>query len=148
MEFTKSIRILIADHDRGFAEATRRFLEPRGHEVVVVADGMSCVEELRAIAPSLLVLDPEILWGGGEGVLDMLIQEEPLAPLSVVILESSEARTIPESFHSRIDGRLQRPKGLNEMPRFVKQLEDIGTKATSLNRDLDMESRCVATHAT
>jgi hypothetical protein len=112
--------------------------------VVVVTDGMSCVEELRAIAPSLLLLDPEILWGGSDGVLDLLIREEPVSPLSVVIVEKSTTRTIPETFHSRIDGRLQRPAALNEMSRFVKQLEEFGLKSKSSTRGSEPKSQLVA----
>ena len=117
--------ILIADRDRGLAEATRRCLAARGCEGAVATNGLQCLEELRALAPAVLVLDPEILWGGGDGVLEWLTGEEPLTPPIVVLLESPDGRRIPDRLLPSIDHHLQRPKGLHDLIPFAHQLESI-----------------------
>lgn len=118
-------RFLIADRDRGLAEATRRCLTARGCEVAIATNGLQCLEKLRALAPAVLVLDPEILWGGGDGVLEWLTGEEPLAPPIVVLLESPDGRRIPVRLLPSIDHHLQRPKGLHDLLSFAHQLESI-----------------------
>ena len=134
-----TIRILIADHDRWLAAATRRCLELQGYTVLVATDGINCVDELHTLAPSLLVLDAEILWREADGVLDLLIHEEPLLPLSVAVVESSDNQQIPESLNPRIDCRLQRPKTINDLLPFVHRLEELAQRVVSSNRDSQMK---------
>src|SRR5205823_2779004 len=62
-------RVLIADSDRGLARLCRRALEGSGSAVETAADGLECLSRLRAFRPNLLVLEPELPWGSGEGVL-------------------------------------------------------------------------------
>lgn len=128
-------RFLIVDHDRGFAEATRRCLAARGNEVAVATDGLQCVEELRAMAPAVLVLDPGILWGGGDGVLEWLRSEEPLTPPTIVLVECSDGHRIPDRLLPSINYQCQRPKSLQDLLPFVHQLESIGEKSTSPGDD-------------
>lgn len=119
------LSILIADHDRGLAEAARRCLASRGCEVVVATDGLQCLDELRTVAPVVLVLDPDIQWGGGDGVLDWLDHEDPLMSPIVVLVEGADGSRIPEALHPRVHFRLQRPRSLQELLGFVSHLEAI-----------------------
>lgn len=50
-------RILVAEDDPKQAELIRRYAVAEGHEVVVVHDGRSALDEVRRRAPDLLVLD-------------------------------------------------------------------------------------------
>jgi DNA-binding response OmpR family regulator len=119
-----SPRFLIADRDPTVREECRRYLAARGYEVDVAADGLQCIALLRATSPTVLVLDPEILGGGGDGVLDWLCDEAPLAPFTVLLINGQACGRIPERLHSMVAGRLERPRGLRELVQFVNRLED------------------------
>lgn len=127
-------RFLITDHDPRIAEETRRCLASRGYDVAVATNGLQCLEQLRAMAPTVLVLDPRILWGGGAGVLDWLIHEEPLMPPTVVIADGEGSAELPSQFQSWVDSRIERPKSLSDLLRFVNQLEAVGWWTVSDNR--------------
>ena len=72
-------RLLIADRDAELCELYRMFLTERGYEVETSTDGLDCLAKLRHVTPAVLVLDLELLWGGGDGVLAWL-REESRAP--------------------------------------------------------------------
>lgn len=57
MNSTGSGRIVVAEDDPRQADLIRRYLEHEGHQVVVVHDGRSAVEEVRRRAPDLVILD-------------------------------------------------------------------------------------------
>ena len=87
-----SPRILIADPDGDLLRTYQQVLGEEGFEVETAGDGLTCVARLRDFQPHVLVLDPEIQWGGGEGVLAM-IHEDPEVPfLPVVILRGDRRR--------------------------------------------------------
>ena len=80
--------LLIADGDAELCDLCRRFLTARGYDVETSLDGLDCLEKLRRLEPAVLVLDPELLWGGGDGVLAWL-REESLMPGIPVILTAT-----------------------------------------------------------
>ncbi|PRX13311.1 response regulator transcription factor [Actinoplanes italicus] len=49
--------VLVADDDARHAEVVRRYLVADGHEVTVVHDGRTALEQARRVQPDLLVLD-------------------------------------------------------------------------------------------
>jgi carbon storage regulator len=49
--------------------------------------------------PTVLVLDTEILWGGGDGVLEWLRDEEPMPPPTVVVANGRGCCRLPDRFH-------------------------------------------------
>jgi len=83
-------RLLIADRDAERCEVYRRFLTERGYEVEISTDGLDCLAKLRQVTPAVLVLDLELLWGGGDGVLAWLREESP-APRIPVLLTATAA---------------------------------------------------------
>ena len=93
-------RLLIADRDAELCEVYRRFLTERGYEVETSTDGLDCLAKLRQVTPAVLVLDLELLWGGGDGVLAWLREERP-APRIPVLLTATACR--PAGY-----GRIQR----------------------------------------
>ena len=84
-------RLLIADHDAEWCELYRRFLTELGYEVETATDGLDCLAKLRQVAPAVLVLDQELLWGGGDGVLAWLREESPAHKIPVVFLAAAAA---------------------------------------------------------
>jgi DNA-binding response OmpR family regulator len=83
-------RLLIADRDTELCEVYRRFLTERGFAVVTSTDGLDCLAKLRQVAPTVLVLDLELLWAGGDGVLSWLREQRP-APGIPVLLTATAA---------------------------------------------------------
>ena len=82
------IRVLIADSDWKLLGRYEFFLEESGLEVAVADTALQCVELLRDFEPDVLVLEAELPWGQGDGVLD-LMQTEPDVPVRPVIVLSS-----------------------------------------------------------
>ena len=66
---SKPIRVLLADPDRSLTAVYRKPLSREGFEVVAAFSGLECVARLREQVPDVLVLEPQLPWGGGEGIL-------------------------------------------------------------------------------
>ncbi len=80
-----STRVLLADPDRHLLTAYKGCLSSDGFDVATARDGLECIDTLRRFLPEVLVLEPEILWGGGDGVVAM-VHEAPETPKVPVIL--------------------------------------------------------------
>ena len=80
-----SIRVLIGDSDQCLLDNYHEYLEQHGFEVVTATTGLKCVERLRDCTPDVLILEPSIRWGWGDGVL-ALMHEDPDIPLIPVIV--------------------------------------------------------------
>ena len=84
-------RLLIADRDAEKCAHYRTFLADMGYDAETCTDGLDCVAKLRQETPAVLVLDLELLWGGGDGVLAWL-REESRAPRIPVLLTANAAK--------------------------------------------------------
>jgi two-component system cell cycle response regulator len=78
-------RVLIADGDEPLLAYYRERLGCHGFLVITATSGVECVEKLRRCAPDVLVLEPSLPWGGGDGVLAMM-HEAPDVPLVPVVV--------------------------------------------------------------
>jgi len=77
--------ILIADGDAKLCDVYRRFFVERGYEVESASDGLDCLMKVRQVMPAVVVLDLELRWGGGDGVLAWLREESPAPGMPVVL---------------------------------------------------------------
>ena len=77
--------LLIADGDAELCDLYQRYITGRGYEVETASDGLECVAKLRQATPAAMLLDLELRWGGGDGVLAWL-REDRAAPQVPVIL--------------------------------------------------------------
>jgi DNA-binding response OmpR family regulator len=80
----KRLRVLLAIADGALLEAYRDSLTTDGFTVATAADALECVSRLRGCRPDVLVLDPDLPWGGGEGVMAMTY-EDPDVPFVPVL---------------------------------------------------------------
>ncbi len=78
------VRVLMADPDR--APACRELLLREGFELRTAVSGLECVARMREQAPDVLVLEPQIPWGGGDGVLAIMGEVPRLAAVPVMVL--------------------------------------------------------------
>jgi len=133
--------ILFVDRDPGLAADVCRLLSSRGHSIRTCLGGLQCVETLKEFAPGLLVLDPEVLWGGASGVLEWLICNESMIPPMVVVASDRSCPTLPDHLEPWVDLQIFRPQRPEDLIPFVSQLETLAWWSQSPDRDLEPDGR-------
>jgi CheY-like chemotaxis protein len=85
----------MADPDESLHPVYRGPLLQEGFELIMAANGLECVARLRERVPDMLVLEPQLPWGGGDGVLSMMDESPELANVPVLVLTACrEARLL------------------------------------------------------
>lgn len=79
-------RVLLADSDQPLLERYGSFLRQSGFEVALSTNGLECLAQLRRFKPEVLVLEPRLPWGQGEGVLALMYEEPDVPVIPVMIL--------------------------------------------------------------
>ena len=82
------IRVLMADPDKSLHPRYRVPLSREGFDVDFALSGLECVSLLHERVPDVLVLEPQLPWGGGDGVLAMMGEDPDLAMVPVMVLTS------------------------------------------------------------
>ena len=80
------MQILVATSSPYRQSMYREAIERLGHQVLAAGSGVECIERLRAGAPDLLVLEAPLLWGGSDGVLEVIEQDLRPNSLPVIVL--------------------------------------------------------------
>ena len=93
-DLLRSARVLIADPDKLLLAAYSRHLTQRGTSVSTARTGLECLEKLMQSVPDVLVLEPELLWGGGDGVLALLNEQPSIRPTIVILLTHNRNRSL------------------------------------------------------
>ena len=154
------IRVLMADPDASLPAAYREPLLQEGFELVTAENGLECIACLRLCVPDVLVLEPRMPWGGGDGVLAIMGESSDLATVPVMILTSCRDPHVLKSVErfpvsdyqvkplasDRLAGRL---RGLLGHPRLRFTLDDhngrlecaISRRTGGRVRDLRVEVR-------
>jgi DNA-binding response OmpR family regulator len=78
----------MADPDESLHSVYREPLLEEGFEIIAALSGLECVARLRERTPDVLVLEPQLPWGGGEGVLAIMGEVPQLATVPVMVLTS------------------------------------------------------------
>ena len=78
----------MADPDESLHPTYREPLSQNGFEMITALSGLECLARLRERVPDMLVLEPQLPWGGGDGVLAMMGESSALAIIPVMILTS------------------------------------------------------------
>ena len=92
--------LLIADGDAELCDDYRRVLTERGYEVETSSGGLDCLRKLRQKTPAALVLNLELFWGGGDGVLAWLREENPKHEIPVILTATT---AYPQNFAELIE---------------------------------------------
>jgi DNA-binding response OmpR family regulator len=77
--------LLLAERNPELRHFYQRFITSRGYEVETAADGLECLAKLRRAMPAAVVLDLELCWGGGHGVLAWLREERTTSKVPVIL---------------------------------------------------------------
>lgn len=116
-------RILIADPDRFLLASYSEHLRERGATVSTATTGVECVERLRGSVPDVLVLEPALLWGGGDGVLAMMNDEPTLRPPVVILLAQGRNRGLLYRLSSfKVDDYQTKPLSANGLAERIGSL--------------------------
>lgn len=81
-----SIHVLVAS-----SSAYRRWwyveqLQLHDLEVSTAHDGLNCIQQMRAILPDVVLLEPSLLWGGSHGVLAVRSEDPEFQNIPVVLI--------------------------------------------------------------
>src|SRR5262245_43939264 len=87
--------LLIAATDEDSADYYQRFFTDHGYEAETASDGLDCVSKLRCFLPDVLVLDLDLLWGGGDGVLAHIREDATLPRVPVILVAPETCSDIP-----------------------------------------------------
>lgn len=87
-------RILIADQDKFLLAMYSSHLRQLGAAVSTARTGLECLERLHEAVPDVLVLEPGLLWGGGDGVLALLNEQPSIRPTIVILLMQGGNRSL------------------------------------------------------
>jgi DNA-binding NtrC family response regulator len=122
-----AIRVLIADPDRTLLAAYQARLSQEGFEVRTATNGVDCLDALNGFEPDVLVLEPEMPWGGGEGVLDVMheVFELPLVPVFVITSRENFGRLDAKQFVRQfplVTHMQTKPVGPDELVRLVRHI--------------------------
>jgi CheY-like chemotaxis protein len=106
-------RLLIAESDNALLEQHRVYFTRLGFDVAIASTGLSCLEMLERHHPHALVLERNLTWGGGDGVVDYMRRDHRLSSIAVVVISDG----------SQADGETQCREALYPPPvvaRFEK----------------------------
>jgi len=133
-ESMMSVRILIADRDEFLLATYREHLGQHGAIVATATTGLTCMERLRDFAPDVLVLDPALLWGGGEGVLALMHEEPQIRPTCVLLLTYGGNRGLLYRLSSfRVDDYQTKPLSPRQLMERLCTMHTLPTTAAALN---------------
>ncbi|WP_259631874.1 response regulator transcription factor [Stieleria sedimenti] len=106
------VAITDADERRRYADAFRYV----GFGASEVTDGISCLSALRSGAFDMLVIDQHLLWGSGDGVVEVMYHDPSIDQIPVALLSFPSPDESPEGSASRL-----RAFGCTEIVHIVQQ---------------------------
>lgn len=112
------MRIVVADQDLPFLELLQSFLWDREHEAELATDALECLTLLREFRPHVLVLGNHLLWGGSDGILETMQQDEELLAIPVLLLLDSRTET-PLRRHPLVVSTACRPFRLDDLTKQI-----------------------------
>jgi two-component system OmpR family response regulator len=133
--------LLLAEGDAELCDIYRRFLTQRGYEVETASDGLDCLEKLRRLRPTAVVLDRELRWGGGDGILAWLREESTRFVVPVVLTATTSTPAgIAEDIKPPVVTFLSKPFTLTELLESVRAA--VANKGRDESFDLHRAAPC------
>jgi two-component system response regulator MprA len=117
------MHLLIADSDPTLSDLYESYFASFGYDVEIAGSGIQCLERIQRRMPDALVLEYELPWGGGDGVLAQLRGEYPSMPVGVVLISNDYAIEVLN--HERtppVMGCLRKPFRLHELEDVVRSI--------------------------
>lgn len=111
--------MLVADDEPMIRESVSRLLEARGHQVDAVGVAAEAQASIRRRLPDVAIVDWKMPGGGGEAVVQELL-DTPGFRGSVIVISGAREDEFPAAFHDRGVTRLRKPFSF---PRLVALVE-------------------------
>lgn len=83
------MRILFADGDTAFLAVTQRYMSQHGHHAETASNGLECVACLQRAVPDVVILERDMLWGGGDGVRAVMHQDPRWQKVPVIMISDN-----------------------------------------------------------
>jgi len=93
-----AVSLLVALSEESSLLHVGRAMSAFGYGVETARSGIECLVRLRRQTPDILVLDRNLPWGGGEGILALLREHDDLRSLPVVLLTAESPDELPFEF--------------------------------------------------
>lgn len=127
--------LLIAEADAELRKAYGCLFAEVGLRVETAADGLECWDKLRSCSPGALVVDMEILWGGGDGVLARLREDRDGAVTPVVFVTGDDTPIVlSRRVGIAVGSCFQKPFRMSRLLDSVCTELDAGTETISFEK--------------
>jgi CheY-like chemotaxis protein len=94
--------VLFADADRELCEIYGGLLASYDYQVEVAGNGVECMTKLRQLLPDLLILDLDLPWSSGDGVLAVMREDPRLALIPVVLTATGPTQALDRLLATRL----------------------------------------------
>ena len=106
-----------------FAYLYGSLLVEHGYRVETTNGGFDCVGWLRQRCFDLLIIDQELPWGGGEGVLDCM-RDQPAISIPVIMLTAlPKSATLSDLIRPPVVAYLRKPVACRDLLASVQYAE-------------------------
>jgi len=124
-------RVLLADADANLVGLYQRFLLKRGFRARVAHNALDCVSQLREETPDVLVLDPGLPWGGGDGVLALMREDKTVPKVPTLLHSWNPGNSYPDDAAFPIVRLTTRLLGLSQMEAEIRAICCHGATCTT-----------------
>jgi len=120
--------LLIADGDAELCDLYKMLLGKCGYEVKIASDGMECLRTLCQVEPAVLLLDQQLGWGGGDGVVAYMREESLMIPVILTTTVDSR-RDIADDIEPPVVAKLPKPFAVSSLLEHIRSALADGQKA-------------------
>ena len=113
------MHVLIASSSAYRRDFYQQAVHRLGHDVSTAEGGVDCVQQVRVCHPDLLVLEAPLLWGGCDGVLDILQEFDRVHPQVVLVAAGTGSIDWFSLSRFRVENVLFRLPSVQELQRAV-----------------------------
>lgn len=135
------MQVLVASSSAYRRDVYRQSIQRLGHEVLLADGGVDCVQQMRERPPHVLLLEAPLLWGGSDGVLDVMNGQGSSTRVVLVAAGTGSIDWFQLS-RFRVDDVLFRLPTLQELQRAIghedsalKRLQNDSDPTTSAGSD-------------
>jgi hypothetical protein len=131
------MHIVVASSSAHRQTLYRDAIEGLGYQVATASGGVECIECLRSCSAALLLLEAPLLWGGSDGVLDIVQHEVAGSPPVILVAVGSGSIDWFQLSRFRVDDFLFRVPTSNELEQAICSLlgkRDLRPRADAINK--------------
>jgi len=121
MKASRLIRILVVEDDAHIAEGLKLNLNMQGYDVQIATDGIRAIEQWKAYAPHIIVLDIMLPGIDGFSVLQSIRLEDEKIPILILSAKATVEDKV-QGLSYGVDDYLSKPFNLEEFLLRIKRL--------------------------